>query len=846
MTAAPQGFTDEQQQAIRGYLPKAKDAADLAQFAHDVSGGTHTIGNAQQILDYLKKGGDPSKLQFTDPVAAQAPAQQPSTLENLRNTIGEGILNALDGVIPGLGSVLRGNRDSGKAFTEHVANSMVGDYGPEVGGFLHTILSPSEYSEFAANLDRNVAHERAIMQGDSADHGVASLAGELGGTGLDAMLGNEAGLGNLSRLGKTAVAAGQGAIYGSGAAGPGNRVAGAITGAALGAGTDLALPIIGKAIASRVAGDVANREFANAATRQGVDYMAADLPNATKSKFATSLSALTLGGIPLAEQGVKNVASAGNAVSRVASNIGNVADRTGAGQAAQSGANQFVKSSGDTLDALESKIPIAANAPATVANTRSALSNLAQSFSSNPKLAGAFADPRIKAYRAALTPQTTQEATGLLDAAGNPITRDVTQGGGLSWQDLRDFRSRVGEIIGQPGLASDGAQIGQLRSLYGALSDDIRQTAADQGPDALNAWSRWNNYARARANRIGNVVSLILGNDSNKAPQSAFEALQRLAQQKGGDPIKLAQALRSMPQDEANTVRATILEDLGHAPAGQQNDVGNVFSPANFVTQWNKISDRAKNVLFTGDHRDALNDLAKVFSGMKSSTKFANSSKTGIGVIASTHTVPAVMANPVLGALDMALQYGGGKLLASPAFARRVASTPMSMAGARAYWSRPWVNAIAAKEPVIAAEIKAFQGAFLNNANDNSAASLAAQPAQPNKATPQPLQPGQYDQSTWEKRPDGTTKGTGYLGVLQRPDGSVSTEISVGLPINGKEMDIPTLVPGLTPQEVNWLLTTPVDRVAKELPDSIRQKAIAHAKARIAMGLSPFKQDNER
>jgi hypothetical protein len=738
---ALQGFTDDQKQAIRGYLPKAKDAADLTQFAHDVSGGTHTIGNAQQILDYLKQGGDPSKLQFTDPVAAQAPTQQPSTLENLRNTIGDGILNALDSVMPGVGSLLRSNRDTGKAVTEHYANALAGDYGPEVGGFLHTIASPSEYSDFGANLDRNVAHERAIMQGDSEGHPIASAAGELGGYATGALLGNEAldSAGILNSGTKAAkfgrVALGNG-IYGSGAAGPGNRVSGGVIGAGTGVVTEAAAPFVKpalRAVFGSSAGDVANQEFANAAARQGVDYMAADLPNATKSKFATSLSALTLGGIPLAEQGVKNVASAGNAVSRVASDIGNVADRTGAGQAAQSGANQFVKSSGDTLNALESKIPIAANAPATVANTRSALSNLAQSFSSNPRLADAFADPRIKAYLAALTPQTTQEATGLLDAAGNPITRDVVHGGGLSWQDLRDFRSRVGEIIGQPGLASDGAQIGQLRSLYGALSDDIRQTAADQGPDALNAWSRWNNYARARANRIGNVISLILGNDSNKAPQSAFEALQRLAQQKGGDPIKLAQALRSMPQDEANTVRATILEDLGHAPAGQQNDVGNVFSPANFVTQWNKISDRAKNVLFTGDHRDALNDLAKVFSGMKSSTRFANSSKTGIGVIASTHTVPAVVANPVLGALDMALQYGGGKLLASPAFARKVASTPMSMAGARAYWSRPWVNAIAAKEPAIAAEIKAFQSAFLNNANDNSVSSLAAQPQSDNQ-----------------------------------------------------------------------------------------------------------------
>lgn len=483
------------------------------------------------------------------------------------------------------------------------------------------------------------------------------------------------------------------------------------------------IPVVPKPSAA-----TANQDFAAAADRQGIDYMAADLPKATKSKFMTSLSHLTLGGIPLAEQGAKNVASAGAAVDRTAAAIGSVADKTGAGQAAQRGAKQFMGSTAETLNNLESRIPIAAEAPAVVSNTRGALSNLAQLFASNPKLAEAFRDPRIAKFLDALTPQATKEATGVLDAAGNPITRDVTHGGGLSWDDLRAFRSRVGEIIGQPGLASDGAQIGQLRALYGALSNDIRQTATEYGPKASNAWSRWNNYARARSDRIENVVSLILGKDGERGPQSAFEAMQRLAQSKGGDPIKLARTLRSMPEEEASSVRATMLDDLGDASAGKQDHTGSVFSPAEFVTSWNKISDRAKNVLFTGDHRDSINDIVKVLSGMKASTTFANTSKTGIGVVASTHTIPALMANPIIGAIDMALQYGGGKLLASPSVARKIAGTPLNAKGAASYWSRPWVNDLARRNPIIAGEIMAFQKSILAHANDNVVSSAVASP----------------------------------------------------------------------------------------------------------------------
>jgi hypothetical protein len=118
---------------------------------------------------------------------------------------------------------------------------------------------------------------------------------------------------------------------------------------------------------------------------------------------------------------------------------------------------------------------------------------------------------------------------------------------------------------------------------------------------------------------------------------------------------------------------------------------------------------------------------------MKSSDRFANTSKTGISVIAATHTLPVFGANPVLGGLDMALQYVGGKLLSSPAIARKIASTPRTVAGARAYWSRPWVNALAVKNPSIAGEIHAFQSAFLSHVNDNGIVTSAAASPDPNE-----------------------------------------------------------------------------------------------------------------
>lgn len=91
-------------------------------------------------------------------------------------------------------------------------------------------------------------------------------------------------------------------------------------------------------------------------------------------------------------------------------------------------------------------------------------------------------------------------------------------------------------------------------------------------------------------------------------------------------------------------------------------------------------------------------------------------------------------------------------------------------------------------------------------------------------------------------RPDGKPKGEGWLGILRRPDGNISTEISVGVPINGKETDIPLLVPTLDANEVRTILA--LDPGApdffKKLPASVMQKAVAHATMRMAAGKSPF------
>lgn len=87
------------------------------------------------------------------------------------------------------------------------------------------------------------------------------------------------------------------------------------------------------------------------------------------------------------------------------------------------------------------------------------------------------------------------------------------------------------------------------------------------------------------------------------------------------------------------------------------------------------------------------------------------------------------------------------------------------------------------------------------------------------------------------QRGDGTNKGRGYFGPLSRKDGAISTELSIGTNIDGKEQEIPLLVPTLTQDEIGTVLNS---KSPKDIPRGIIQKAQDHASMRIKSGKSPF------
>jgi len=87
-------------------------------------------------------------------------------------------------------------------------------------------------------------------------------------------------------------------------------------------------------------------------------------------------------------------------------------------------------------------------------------------------------------------------------------------------------------------------------------------------------------------------------------------------------------------------------------------------------------------------------------------------------------------------------------------------------------------------------------------------------------------------------RMDGSKKGPGWLGVFELPNGTIVSEYSIGVEMDGEEVEIPLLVPTLTLEERALVLQSSQD--GSKIPQGIYGKAVRHAMSQISNGNSPF------
>jgi hypothetical protein len=133
------------------------------------------------------------------------------------------------------------------------------------------------------------------------------------------------------------------------------------------------------------------------------------------------------------------------------------------------------------------------------------------------------------------------------------------------------------------------------------------------------------------------------------------------------------------------------------------------------------------------------------------------------------------------------------------------------------------------------------------------------------------VQSGQPDFRTFRgvlpadmRREDGSIKNSGFLGEYanrgaKKDYGKTSSEVSIGVEPErlGKNapkpdaegyVDVPTMIPALNRNELDYLLDTPIDSLNKNNPSlfgHIADKSAAYAKARLDQGKSQWASPNE-
>lgn len=203
----------------------------------------------------------------------------------------------------------------------------------------------------------------------------------------------------------------------------------------------------------------------------------------------------------------------------------------------------------------------------------------------------------------------------------------------------------------------------------------------------------------------------------NSRGEGAIATLLGAMKEKGGDIRLLAQLRHSMDPQEFEQIGGTLLHELGHNAASGE------FSLSQFVTNWNKTSDRAKGVLFQPQHLQNINDIVNLGEHIKGALKFANTSHT-----ASTFIIYELIRDGVEGGIAVGAGYldptaGAGALAGfavANLFTRYLASP--ARASSMAAWSRAYNAAAQRPTPV---RIATFKLATRNMANN-----LGLDPAQ--------------------------------------------------------------------------------------------------------------------
>jgi hypothetical protein len=186
-----------------------------------------------------------------------------------------------------------------------------------------------------------------------------------------------------------------------------------------------------------------------------------------------------------------------------------------------------------------------------------------------------------------------------------------------------DARAAGNPLVPHPGYnAADynrltGAMTADIRNMVGAAA----QRKGNNPQQALAAFDKAEKEFGPLKEQNEMLERLV-----NAKGEGSIAKLLGSAKEKGGDVRLLAQLRNKMPGPEFQQIGGMLLNELG---ANESRAGGSEFSLSKFVTNWNKLSDRGKAVLFDPAHLRNIEDIVGMGEHIKGALEKTNTSKTG-------------------------------------------------------------------------------------------------------------------------------------------------------------------------------------------------------------------------
>jgi len=252
----------------------------------------------------------------------------------------------------------------------------------------------------------------------------------------------------------------------------------------------------------------------------------------------------------------------------------------------------------------------------------------------------------------------------------------AANGGNMTWEQARALRSDLGQAIGKMSGPLADTPGGEIKQLYGALTEDLDNAAKAAGKGPYNAWKNATNHYKWATGQMQDALDILF---KAKNPEKAYSDFLALGAAQGSraNIAKLAKIKRALPEEEWSTVVATVVRRMGEATPGTQGAAGEAFSSAKFLTDWNKLSSGAKQLLFEGKGvpralKAELDSLATMMETAKNAQKQINTSRSGSILTNAMIAAPSAVGAHAVTLANIVGMNLGARALTSPRFLRVV------------------------------------------------------------------------------------------------------------------------------------------------------------------------------